>query len=88
MCDTETLKDLQRTTNKVIDGLRGSDVPGPVNWGDLKCNNAESWCDVYGDNGLRVTIDEASPDANEFKKAVSDGLVAAGWVGVEVVTEW
>jgi hypothetical protein len=86
---TNELKKLLAATDEVIGAIESGDlVRGPVNWADLSCCQV-SW--VVTDDGseyAEVLIEEASPEAVEFRETVRCELVRRGWPGVQVVTEW
>ena len=85
----DELKKLRAATEDVIDTIIISDPPNwPVNWADLSCRQA-SW--VVTDDGAEyaeVLIEEASPEAVEFRETVRCELARRGYPGVQVVTEW
>lgn len=86
-------RQLHADTNAVIDALRDKKIAGPVNWGDLRCRAVRRVEECWGTKDEFVTswevlIEEASPTASEFQTAVSSGLVAMGYVGINVTTEW
>ena len=59
-----------------------------VNWGDIGCYSAETYQDSRGDSGYRVNLEEASPDAWEFRAFIREYLWSHGFPDVEVRTEW
>jgi hypothetical protein len=63
-------------------------IDDAINWGDLACVKATKWVDDEGNEGYAVLIEEASPDATELCAYVSAKLFDAGFVDVEVLTEW
>ena len=79
-------------TNEVLAGLRIGKRPelmeSAVNWSRVSCYAAEFWTSDLGHRGLRVWIQEASPDAIELVRAVAEELTKRGYPRVEVVTEW
>lgn len=86
--DTKILKKIVTATDEVIvDVSKDKSIDYGVNWADLHCVSAEWYFDDEGNTGYRVYIEEASPDAINFRNAVNDELFARGW-DVEVITEW
>ena len=83
------LKKLRAVADDAIRGVkRGFNSLTPVNWGDLSCRQA-AW--VVTDDGsayAEVLIEEASPDATEFRETIRCELARRGYPGVQVVTEW
>jgi hypothetical protein len=84
----DELKKLRAATDDVI-GTISRDPPNwPVNWADLSCRQT-SW--IVTDDGAEyaeVLIEEASPEAFEFRETVRCELARRGYLGVQVVTEW
>ena len=64
------------------------DIGGAVNWADLRCLEARVFTSDDGETGLQVFIEEAAPDAQELQEFVGEHLRQAGFLVVEVVTEW
>lgn len=60
----------------------------PINWGDLSCVSTEYYETCFGENGSRVFISEAAPEATTLKEFVFDKLRERDWIGIEVITEW
>ena len=54
-----------------------------INWGDLHCRDVER-----ADDGWRVWVSEASPEATRFQAYLQRKLAALGWADVEMRTEW
>jgi hypothetical protein len=84
----DELKKLRATTDDVI-GTISRDPPNwPVNWADLSCRQA-SW--VVTDDGAEyaeVLIEEASPEAVEFRETIRYELARRGYPRVQVITGW
>ena len=59
-----------------------------INWGDLKCCQAEYCEDDEGSELYRVWIEEASPTCSEFQKFIAAELAREGYPNIEVYTEW
>ena len=59
-----------------------------INWGDLACVTAEHYNNDGGDAGYRVWIEEADPGAINLRNFILDHLAKAGFVDVDVITEW
>lgn len=88
---TYELKELRRVADAATDAAFNHDWKGAhvtVNWGDLCCVSAEHYVTEEGEEGYRVYIEEADPSNTEFQQFVSQRLEAAGFTGVEVITEW
>ena len=86
----DELNKLRSRTDDVIGFVESNSnrLSGAVNWGDLGCRQA-SW--VVTDDGseyAEVLIEEASPEAVEFRETVRRELARRGYPGVQVVTEW
>ncbi len=60
----------------------------PINFGDLCCVVAEHYSDERGADGYRVVIEEADPSCTGLRAVIADHLMAAGYIGVEVVIQW
>lgn len=84
--DLKLLRDL---VDLACDAAREQDFKRAcINWGDLGCVQAFEWVDDMGATGLRVLIEEASPDNAEFCVFVRNWLEKEGWPGVQVDCEW
>jgi hypothetical protein len=65
-----------------------------VNWADLRCTSIRHCVDEDGNENFHISIEEASPDAEEFIRIVHqyvlDGimLLTCQAVNLEVETEW
>ena len=59
-----------------------------INWGDLKCCQAEYCEDDEGFEIYRVWVEEASPTCSEFQKFIAAELAREGYPNIEVYTEW
>ena len=85
----DDLKKLRVVTNLVIGEVDCNDNHrGPVNWADLSCRQA-SW--VVTDDGAEyaeVLIEEASPEAVEFRETIRYELARRGYPRVQVITGW
>lgn len=71
-----------------IDKIRiehfGIDFSEPINWGDLKCNEALQ----FSDGTFLVTIYEASPnDCPTLCEYIEEFMASNGWI-VKAETEW
>ena len=84
------MQTLQKATNEAIDAAqaRKSRMGGAVNWGDLRCAGVAWQVDQDGKPSYRVEIEEAAPEAVEFRRFVEACLADAGFSHVEVVMEW
>jgi hypothetical protein len=91
MAATYDLKALRAEADRATDMAYNHDWGDArvcVNWGDLCCVSAEHYVTEEGDEGYRVYIEEAAPSNYEFQDFVRAKLDAAGFTGVEVITEW
>lgn len=81
---------LRNQVNAILDNHRNLDAPkdSPVNWANLSCENVGITCDWRGDLCWTVTVAEAAPDATLFHDWLASKLAEAGYMPVEVVTEW
>lgn len=82
------LKALREATDEAIEKVRPLAIEDAVNWADLSCCEARRCIDDQGRVTHEVLIEEASPGASELRGAVRRELRAAGFPGVDVVTEW
>ena len=64
------------------------EIGGAVNWADLHCHWSEFYRDSEGDSGFRVYIEESAPYNVELQKYISDKLNEAGFINIEIITEW
>jgi hypothetical protein len=78
--------DLQTMVNKILEHAfaKRNEICGAVNWADLACTDVAI---SLLDEVVTVTIEEASPDANELREFVSTELSKVGH-NVRVQTEW
>ena len=84
-------RSLMAETNSILAGLDTTKIHGAVNWGGLGCTAVEKVKTFSGNDtsvGWRVLIEEASPDAYEFRTLVAEQLARRGNSGVTVVTQW
>jgi hypothetical protein len=89
--ELEYSRSLMAATNAILAGLDKSKIGDPVNWGDLRCTAVEKVETFAGDVTTiewRVLVEEASPDACQFRALVAEGLARRGYPFVTVVTEW
>lgn len=87
-------KDKARLLRKAVDDAiqkafqQRDSIKEAVNWGDLHCLSVE-WYETDDDlSGWRVYIEEASPDANDFRLFIGFELADAGFPNTDVHTEW
>ena len=83
-------RSLMAETNSILAGLDSTKIHDAVNWGGLGCTAVEKVKTFSGNDtsvGWRVLIEEASPDAHEFRTLVAEQLARRGYSGVAVVTE-
>ena len=61
-----------------------------INWGSLSVVSVERITELWPDHyeSIRVTIDEASPEAYMFRKAITNICKLKHGIDIEVVTEW
>lgn len=91
MADRYDLKRLRRVASEACEkASRQHDNFGndPINWADFDCRAAYFQVDDEGDESYMITLEGASPDCRHIKEFVSRELEAAGFLGVEVQTEW
>ena len=65
-----------------------NDFDDAINWGDLRCVRVLHWEDDSGDSGFTVEIEEAAPDAGEFRRWIAESIEENTGISAEVVTEW
>jgi hypothetical protein len=83
-------RSLMAETNSILAGLDSTKIPDAINWGHLGCTAVEKVKTFSGNatsTEWRVLIEEASPDAYEFRTLVAEELARRGYSGVAVVTE-
>lgn len=80
------LPDVDRLTDEACKFAKGK-VQGGVNWGDLHCIEASLVISLEGEAYFQVSIEEASPDAHEFREFIHKYLEERGYI-VHVLTEW
>jgi hypothetical protein len=81
---------LEIAVQQAIEHVRGLDIREAVNWGDLSPAMIADVVPHYG-FGIPynlVVIKEASPDCPQFAKAIREHLNRAGFLNVQVQTEW
>lgn len=82
-------RSLMAETNSILAALGSTKIHDAVNWCDLTCTAVEK-VKSFSSNATsiewRVLIEEASPDAYEFRTLVAEGLARRGYSGVAVVT--
>jgi hypothetical protein len=83
-------RSLMAETNSILAGLDSTKIHDAINWGHLGCSAVEK-VKTFSGNATsiewRVLIEEASPDAYEFRALVAEELARRGYSGVAVVTE-
>ena len=85
-------RSLMVETNSILAGLDSTKrlIHDAVNWDHLGCIAVEK-VKIFSGNGTsrewRVLIEEASPDAYEFRTLVAEQLARRGYSGVAVVTQ-
>lgn len=88
------LKKLKEDTNRALEIVsEGEEHYEAVNYGDLRCSETRYIINDEGETYYEVIIDEASPVAYEFRRAVCDVLFdVLGYDitkdTIEVITEW
>lgn len=85
------LRSLKLHCNEVIDEISKAQKVGrgeAINWADLLCREAMFITNDSGDSYYSVSVEEASPDATDFRDAVSEKLAGRGFGHVIVTTEW
>jgi hypothetical protein len=82
-------RSLMAETNAILARLDGTKIHDAINWGHLGCTAVEK-VKTFSGNATsiewRVLIEEASPDAYEFRTLVAEELAKRGFSGVAVVT--
>jgi hypothetical protein len=82
-------RSLMAETNSILAALSSAKIHDAVNWCDLACAAVEK-VKTFSGNATsiewRVLIEEASPDAYEFRTLVAEELARRGYSGVAVVT--
>jgi hypothetical protein len=81
------LPELDKLTEDACEAARGK-VDDSVNWGDLGCVEASIVVPLEGEPYYQVIIEEASPDACDFRLFISNYLEYRGFPNATVVTEW
>ena len=83
-------RSLTAETNSILAGLDSTKIHDAVNWGHLGCTAVEK-VKIFSVNATiiewRVLIEEAPPDAYEFRTLVAEQLARRGYSGVAVVTQ-
>ena len=82
-------RSLMAETNSILAALGSAKIHRAVNWCYLACTAVEKVKTFSGNatgTEWRVLIEEASPDAYEFRTLVAEGLARRGYAGVAVVT--
>jgi hypothetical protein len=86
-----SLRQLRAAMQSILDAIDPADSPYPdeaVNYTDLRCVAAYRCEDHDGVITYHVDVSEASSDAERFQDYVKQRLASAGFVDVEVRTEW
>lgn len=83
-----TFQNLREITEDALQAACLKDLPGPVNWGDLRCVEVSYVVRDEGRPYFNVLIEEASPDASELQQFVLDAIARRGYMNVEVETAW
>ena len=83
---TDELNTLVSVGNTIAKNLLIKD--NAINWADFRCTQALEYHDNYGDSGIQLLFAEADPNRIETIKSISEELVKAGYVGIEVMLEW
>ena len=82
-------RSLMAETNSILAGFDSTKIHEGINWGRLGCTAVEK-VKTFSGNATsvewRVLIEEASPDAYEFRTLVTEELARRGYSGVAVVT--
>jgi hypothetical protein len=83
-------RSLMAETNSILAGLDRTKFHDAVNWDRFGCTAVEK-VKIFSGNATsrewRVLIEEASPDAYEFRTLVAEQLARRGYSGVAVVTQ-
>ena len=82
-------RSLMAETNSILAGLDSTKIHDVIYWAHLGCTAVEKVKTFSHDADSiewRVVIEEASPDAYEFRTLVAEGLARRGYLGVAVVT--
>jgi Lar family restriction alleviation protein len=82
------MKRLFDAVDDIIIGLNPQEFNEAINWGDLGCAEVIRCYDQDRRMWLRVVIEEASEGCSQLIAAVSAGLAAQGWTGVQIDTQW
>ena len=84
-------RSLSTETNSILARLDSTMIHDAVDWGHLGCTAVEK-AKIFSGNAIsiewRVLIEQASPDAYEFRTLVAEQLARRGYSGVAVVTQW
>jgi hypothetical protein len=84
-------RSLSTETNSILARLDSTKIHDAVDWGHVGCTAVEK-VKIFCGNAIsiewRVLIEEASPDAYEFRTLVAEQLARRGYSGVAVVTQW
>jgi hypothetical protein len=80
-------RSLMAETNSILAGLDSTKIHNAVNCGHLRCTAVEK-VKIFSGNATtivwRVLIEEAPPDAYEFRTLVAEELARRGYSGVQV----
>jgi len=83
-------RSLSTETNSILARLDSTKIHDAVDWGHVGCTAVEK-VKIFSGNAIsiewRVLIEEASPDAYEFRTLVAEQLARRGYSGVAVVTQ-
>ena len=83
-------RSLMAETNSILAGLDSTKIHDAINWDHLGCTAVEK-VKIFSGNATsrewRVLIEEASPDAYEFRTLVAEELARRGYPDVAVVTQ-
>ena len=75
-----TIKSLYDVDGKVKDEIAEKFADEAINWGDLKCLEVKKCYVAY--------IDEADPNAENFKDYIKNEMEKKGYNDIEIITEW
>jgi len=84
----DELRRLYDAVDEIIIGLNPQEFNEAINWGDLGPAEVVRSFDQDQRMWLRVVIEEAAPGCEKLIAAVSAGLAAQGWTGVQIDTQW
>jgi nucleotide-binding universal stress UspA family protein len=90
----EQRRTMERIHDEAVEALEVAksnpyDIDGAINWGNLHVVDVEFYRSLgHEREGYRVLIEEADPYAPELHEFIATRLQDAGFLCVEVVTEW